>query len=273
MGFGGNSGSGSSRISESGDVAFNNLSGNDLFIYDTATGKWKNNRGIFMARRVWNGTSYPARISGTTNIFIGDTNPGGSMDAAQDLWANPNLTTLDTVATAATTQGSALNQGIKEVLGSTSVFIGSTELAKFDSDVTFSLLDTTYVPVLSLPPSYNRSLRAVITIPAGWNTMRFDVFWTHSSSSHTNTIRWNASVTVLDLTEQIPTSSTSSTSYTAAVNGVDPAKLWSTTLPTTLSVNPAGGLVSVAISRVGASSEDTFSNPISVLGIRLRKAS
>lgn len=46
--------------------------------------------------RLWDGDSYPARVAGATNLFLGPDDPGVAMDDASDFWLNPNFLTVGT---------------------------------------------------------------------------------------------------------------------------------------------------------------------------------
>lgn len=230
--------------------------------------------------RVKSGGSYPTRVAGVTNIFIGDTNPGAAMDSDVDVWANPDFTTIDTVVSQANTPSSALNTAIRDVSGGNSVWVSASDSHRPDTSLVL-LDDETgesgyvadlFVPVLSLPDGVGRGLYATVNMPPGWTTALFDIYWTHLSSSHAGNIRFNVGVHGLQLGETV--SSLNSVSYTAAADDIEPGQFTVSTVPTAIAVNPAGGPLTVRALRLAQLSTDTFTDKkVYMFGLRLRKAS
>jgi hypothetical protein len=230
--------------------------------------------------RVKSGGTYPARVAGTTNIFIGDTNPGAAMDTTVDVWANPAFTTIDTVVSQANTPSTALNTAIRNVSGGNSIWVSASDAHRPDTPLVMLSDETSqsgyiadlFVPVLALDDGVGRGLYAVVNTPPGWTTALFDIYWTHLSTSRTGNIRFNVGVHGLQLGEAV--SGLTSASYTAAANDIAPGQFTVSTVPTALAVNPAGGPLAVRALRLAQLSADTFdARKVYMFGLRLRKAS
>lgn len=226
-----------------------------------------------LVHRIKSGGVYPDRIEGMSNVFVGDTDPGVAMDANEDFWANPDFTTLSSVATSAATNGTALNTAIKDAVGG--VWFPAADAGYLDTGVTRSVLASGELMVLWFPTGVARSIRTVINIPSGWSTMYVDIYWTHDEATHAANIRWDAVISHLELGEQIPGSGTftQSANYVAAVNDIDDNEFTVTTVPTAMTVLPAGGPMGLRIQRTGSSGSDTFAGSVALIGVRLRKAS
>lgn len=256
--------------------------------YETDTGREKRGNGVdhwndlpytlppapLAVSRPKSGGTYPTRIAGAMNIFKGDTDPGLAMDPDKDLWANPNLTTLDSVAASAETNGTPLNLAIKSANNGNSLWVTAGDVGFLDADVTRGLLTSGGFPALFLPPALPRSMRTMVNLPAGWSSVWFDIYWTHQSASHAATIRWSAGIYPLVLSSDIPAeASVVDTRYTAAANEVDVNEFTVTTPTAPVSCNPSGGPTGLRIMRLGHLSTDTFTGAVALLGIRMRKAS
>ncbi|UDL16442.1 hypothetical protein SEA_ZOOMAN_201 [Microbacterium phage Zooman] len=222
-----------------------------------------NLKGTYLVYRIKSGSSYPARIPGAVNVFIGDTDPGLAM-AENDYWANPSATTIAAVAAAILDTGSDIRKAIQN----DSIYIPASDLwAEDGNTATPTILGTSPNQRFArvLPNNVVSRLFSGAKIPNTWNTIRVRPHWQHTTSSAVSgDVAWLFTVTSSPHTA----GTTSGTFYTdnSAQNVVSPNRSGAFALP-------LGGIYSIMIARNGTAGGDTFEYPIQLLGIEIIKES
>lgn len=216
--------------------------------------------GRYPVYRVWNGTSYPARAAGATNIFFGPTNPGGAMTSS-DFWANSNVVTMAAVAAALVDTGSDVRKAVEEP----SIYIPASAIQPENPDVILrgtrgSSPNQRFI--WTLPNSGVSRLFGGVRLPETWNKVKFRPHFQHIQASPTaGDVAWFASIT--------------SGPHTAGVGDTFYVPTGATDVDTfgdssTLTL-PSGRFASFAISRNASISGDTFEYPVQFLGVELVK--
>lgn len=137
-------------------------------------------KNVYTVYRVWDGAAYPARLDGALNIFFGPSDPGLAM-SEDDYWANPNVTTLDTVVDEAADPASDLYAAIQVAAAA----VQTVPIDLFDSGTT--LLKTVIgaapsrVVGYALPNSALPTVYGFARIPDGWDSVSLVFRWTTST--------------------------------------------------------------------------------------------
>jgi hypothetical protein len=227
-----------------------------------------NLKAVYTTYRVWNGAAYPARIPGSLNIFFGPTDPGLAM-AESDYWANPNVTTLDTVVAEALDSSSELYAAIQDAAAT----VQTVPIELFDSGST--ILKTVIgaapsrVVGYALPNAGLPALFGFARIPDGWDAVTLVFRWT------TSTVEAAASTNVRFFadTVAVPTNGAIGVgnrySGTVAIPISQTNKLFVENNATTV---VGGSGFSIAITRDAANAADTYVGDAIILDAWLVKA-
>ncbi len=134
----------------------------------------------YMVYRVWNGVEYPPRIAGALNCFVGASNPGLLM-SGNDIWANPDVTTLSAVAAAMANPASDLHKNtLKAVNTTVDLNIGPAV-----ADMVMGSYGTApnIIYAWDLVDSGTVSVRFTGKIPPDWNVATLRVWWIHETGT------------------------------------------------------------------------------------------
>lgn len=228
---------------------------------DTASATRTSLNNLFLVYRLYSGTSYPARVPGAVNVFLGPVDPGLAM-AAGDYWANPGLTTLPAVVAAVQDTGSDLRKAIQ----ADSIYVPVTDLVPEDSGVaTFTILGSSpnQRGGRVMPSTGVTRLLGGIKVPNTWVSFRVVPHWQHTTASPTaGNVGWTATVTRTPHTGGVNTGTfyTPNASQNITVSIASPAL-----------TPPAGGIYSFMVARNANAAEDTFEYPIQLLGVEFVK--
>lgn len=275
MGFNtGNGGNGNSPLSSSSDVAFSNPATNELLYYDANAAKWKNGlNGAFVRVRVWTGSSYPTRVAGASNLFIGPNDPGLAMNSTQDIWAGPS-TSLDTVTAAALNTNSSLFSAIQSTSGVTRRFISAAELAPIDnrpasfSNFSSNSNSSSGLPAWVFAPNAVSLVGTLIETPAGWSKVRVRLVWSHNASSTNGSVTWLVRGYAVPDGTVVDAGGTSIQANSAVP---DTRTIKSTALSNIADVDSNGDLVRINIARLG--NNDSFGDSAYLVGLWVERAS
>lgn len=230
-------------------------------IQDTASVTRDSLNDLYLTYRLWNGASYPARVAGTVNIFLGPTDPGLAMGVG-DYWANPGLTTLPAVIAAVQDTGSDLRKSIQ----ADSIYIPATGLIAEDSGVaTPAFLGTSpnRRVGITLPATGVTRLLGGVKLPNTWVSIRVVPHWQHTTASPTSgNVAWTSTFTRTPHTGGVDTGSfyVPNAAQNVTVSTASPAI-----------TPPAGGIYSFMVARNASATEDTFEYPVQLLGVEFVK--
>lgn len=149
-------------------------------------------KSIYPVFRLWNGSSYPARLPNALNIFIGP-NPGTL--TAPDIWAGDGVT-LDGIIAAVNDSGSDLGLAVRAAVTPTVLDLEATTFAPIDNrpatmgTLSASANSATLPPVWLFPDSTVTIVGRTVRIPVGWNAMRVWVHWSHNLTSPSGVVTW-----------------------------------------------------------------------------------
>lgn len=222
--------------------------------------------GLYLTYRLWNGTAYPTRVAGTVNIFLGPTDPGLAMGSG-DYWANPAVTTLDSVTAAILDTSTPAYSAVQTVTNGNSVTIPvhtrSGETVPYQSVG----ISGSGLYGWQLDESTDEGLSGDIRIPYGWNTARARIIFVTSAAGSGDVRFGRSAVIYRDGGSVVPIAETF---HTVAANAVGIVKSFQHIGDITLT---AYDHVNINIRRIGTSAADTLPVPIYVLGVRLDKVS
>ena len=227
---------------------------------------------INLAQRLYDGTEYPPRVEGRTNIFVGPADPGLGMDPDEDVWASPDATTLDTVTTAINDSSSLTHAAVQSNYASR-VFLSAAEMGAVDGRAgtlgTFSSSDLVAgVPCWLMSETGVHVAGGVVRIPPGWTGLRAIIYWSHTQASVSGNVNWSARVATLEGGTDLTSLGTYVTSSsTAAGSRIVVEK----NMNNVATIPPAGGLVRVTVSRIASSGADTFAASAGLIGIALER--
>ena len=227
---------------------------------------------INLAQRLHDGTTYPARIEGRTNLFIGPEDPGLAMDPDEDVWSSPDATTLDTVTTAINDSSSLTHAAVQSNYVSR-VFLGAAEMGAVDSRAgtlgTFSSSDLVAgVPCWLMSETGVHVAGGVVRIPPGWSGLRAIIYWSHTQASMSGNVNWSARVATLGGGTDLTSLGTYVTSSSTAMGS---RIVVEKNMNNVATVPPNGGLVRVTVSRIASSGADTFAASAGLIGIALER--
>lgn len=222
--------------------------------------------------RLWNGTTYPARVPGAMNIFFGPVHPGLLMDTAADYWANPAATTLAQVVAAFLDSSSTLVQAAET---RAKQLVEATRFAPIDNrPPTFTNLSPTVnstasAPAWSFADGVTSVVGALVAVPRGWYKVAFSVLTSTPVAAPSGGVRWNLRAAVVDID-----------GATNAAGSVFNVTAGMTAQNRLISATPTGdfaldgtkeNLIRLSIARLGGDGEDTFTNPALMLGMRMER--
>lgn len=218
-------------------------------------------KATYVVHRVKSGGSYPARIAGAMNLFIGDTDPGLAMSGS-DIWANPNNATYAGVAAAMLDTGS----DIRKAMQSESIFVSVAEMIPEDGTTPVTILGSSPDQRVArvMPNTGVSRLFGGIKFPNTWNTVRVKPHFQHNTPSATaGNVGWLLNMT----TTPFAAGSSTGTFYLAnsAMNTVGNG------MSTPVAI-PVGTGWSYMVARNGNAASDTFEYPVQFLGVEFIKA-
>lgn len=190
----------------------------------------------YVIRRVWDGTAYPRRVDGGTNIFIGPQDPGLSM-TSEDLWVMPASVTSSVE--------------LQTQPGSLKIYSYPFGTG---NDIVYGW---------GLPDTSNDGIRFNAEVPPNWTSVRFIAHWVEGSASG-GAARFSFSAKSLNA-EGIQSSNGTVVNRTS----VGPLKVNSLTL-SPLAVTP-GDSISGGLSRIATSSDDTIQGHIGIMGVKMER--
>lgn len=218
-------------------------------------------KSTYVVHRVKSGSSYPTRIAGAVNLFIGDTDPGLAM-AAGDVWANPDNATYAGVAAAMIDTGS----DIRKAMQSESIYVPVSAMIPEDTTTPVTILGSSPDQRVGrvMPNTGVSRLFGGIKFPNTWNTIRVKPHFQHNTPSATaGNVGWLLNMTTTPFTA----GSSTGTFYLAnsAMNIVGNGM----STPTAI---PVGTAWSFMVARNGNATLDTFEYPVQFLGVEFIKA-
>lgn len=170
--------------------------------------------GLYAVYRVWNAatSTYPARVAGASNIFIGPSDPGLAMDAQKDVWADPRNTTIDDVVAQMRASGSELRAAARSAVTDLAFTMnpGASTVASQRFGTTPNDLQ-----LLALESAAVSSVQFNGRFPSDWQVATVKAFWLHAAGS--GTARLEFAFRVVDTTGVV---NTYSTKQTYSTNGV-----------------------------------------------------
>lgn len=220
---------------------------------------------LFPVYRVWDGSAYPDRVPGTSNIFIGPVDPGLLMDLDDDTWANPDAATMADVVAAMGATGSALYAATQSVIDSRDVNLALTPAS---GSVVLATVGTqpAIAVVQSIPKGGTNSVRLTGRIPRGWNTAALRYRWMSLAGS--GDARLNTYYSLARTGVMSAFSFTTTTQYTAAAVNTPVQVTFGSAIPVT-----PGDMFNGSITRVSDSSNDTLTGAIGILDAWLERLS
>ncbi|UGS27569.1 hypothetical protein K8F61_05110 [Microbacterium resistens] len=221
--------------------------------------------GDYPVKRVWDGTAYPARVPGATNLFIGPVDPGLAM-TSDDVWADPAVTTIAEVVAAILDPSSAMRAAIQTAVVAPSVSIPLT-LRNGES--------AQYTVVNGIPGFYGwncpqgaqNRLAGTVKIPQGWNTAAVRIFYIPAVSGSGNLRLARAGVAYKS---GAPVRTFGVSTNTLVVGPIDSVS--SHVVSGSLDVTDMDE-ISIEVQRTGNSTSDTFAAAIFILSARLERLS
>lgn len=221
---------------------------------------------LYPVYRLWDGAQYPEHVDGALNIFVGSVDPGLDMQPG-DLWANPDVVTLDDVTLAVLETGNPLRVAIANlvsadvvnlrhiIVGGTST-VGVTVGAEPNSQAGHSLQKATS----------NQAIKFSGTIPKGWHSARFCFSWiTDAAAVGESRLRIYNSV--------VASNSVPRNGFTTVSNRESPAPGYSKTeVINTIQVNQ-NDVFQATILRLAGSSTDTLEGGTIITSAWLERAS
>lgn len=269
MGFNSGSGSGGGSVAGSSDVALSNPANNNVLTYDTTTSKWKNAvaPAATVKPLVWNGSAYPTRTAGITNIFVGAQDPGLAMNATSDVWAAPT-TTLDSVVAAMQDTSSDLFAATMTAAAANRIRLDLSPLS--GSSITRVAIGDSpnRLAGWELQDSLSSVLFAQQPVPMTWNTARVRIRWTRTAGTNNTNARLFCDIAPYTATAGATNGVQSQTS--SSIPGVKLLK--SDAFSSSAALTPGEG-ISVFLGRLGAAGSDTFDDSIYIVDAWLEKLS
>lgn len=218
--------------------------------------------GSFLNYVAWTGSTYPPRVAGAVNVFIGPVDPGLSM-SGNDLWTNPDTATMSEIIAAMLDSSSPLYQATRATLPATVQPMQTHQGANLIEQ--FGTAHPALVWAPALQKGGTNGIRVTGRIPDGWGSARFCYRFIHDAPSGT-AVRLNSYFTVAG-EYGIEVSYTTTTDIT----GVNRMRLRTVSIP---GVAGSGGqLFSGAIVRLSDASTDTVAGPVGITDAWLERTS
>lgn len=209
---------------------------------------------------MWDGSAYPPRREGQSNLFIGGPDPG-LLAEPEDFWANPDSTTIAEVVSEAEDPSSDLYKAMLDIADrgviipmrllapATLVAIGASPNRIFGT---------------TIPDTVSTVAYGVTPVPPGWNTARVRYQWVRTAAG-SGAVRLSMDATpVVDGSAPTTGASVTSDVAVAAVNVIEE------TFGPTVTVT-AFTSVSVTFGRIGSSGSDTFAGDIYLVNAMLER--
>lgn len=227
--------------------------------------------------RLWDAVEeeYPAPIDGALNVFIGPVDPG-VLAPAGSRWLRSDAVNVATVAAAVLDPTSPLNTAVQIASRPDSMFIAAADMAAVGTVVPTAASIGGAAPFLSgwlYGTASNGRAQGLIRTPKGWNSARVSVLFSHDVAAPTGAIRWE-----LSLAEIAAGASFKNATPTRFGTGAVGAQYVVSSAALIESgggvpVNPAGGIARLSITRRVDSAENTFANPVLLIGVTLERMS
>lgn len=217
----------------------------------------------YPVKRVWTGSAYPARVPGAVNLFIGPVDPGLAM-TADDVWANPDLTTVAEVVAAILDPSHAAFAAVRAVADVTAVSV-PVAVRSGDAATLKNASGSGEFYGFECANGATTVLGGSIPVPRGWKTANVRVrFYVPSSSSggdvrlaRAAALHTHDAAPVLISEAQATVTPTVGATRVSTLGGV---------------IDLAGHTtISVSVRRAGTTGTDTMANPIYILGVDLGK--
>lgn len=218
--------------------------------------------GLVMFYRMWDpvALTYPPRIPGAVNVFLGPIRPELGVMQDQDRWENPDVVTLAQVVAAMGDPNSPLQKATKKILPQESVpldvYLMTSSVGSFGS----AAPDLIWAPQLA--KGGTNGVRFGGRAPAGWGGARLTYKWLHDASTGT-VARLN--------TYYAASSETGITGSFTTTQNYTQTRMRQMDMPFTGTPIVAGDYVSGAIVRLSDSTDDTIAGPIGILQPRLER--
>lgn len=217
--------------------------------------------------RVWNGTAYPSRVDGSTNIFFGETDPGLLM-GPEDFWALTDSTTLETIISEATDATSELFTAIQTATTGNSVdlplFVSNVDPAPYkNAGVAGSAMCG-----FEMSATVTGALFANVTIPYGWNNARIRLYYYIPAAAGAGDVRAASSATPYKANAAPGATVVTSNTIIAPVVGQVGSVLLTNDIPVTGMTQ-----LSIQLRRDGGSGVDTLNSVVYYLSARLERMS
>lgn len=230
--------------------------------------------GKYIVHRVWNGVSYPARIAGAVNAFIGPDDPGLAM-SENDFWARDDYVTLAQIASELANPASPVAVSAFANAVPDSIFLTAEDFAPIDSrPATKSNYDPTgtaiSAPAWFFDNGVQRYVGTIFQVPKGWNSAYLELLFAHNSAAAVaGNISFYARMGSVDVGSNI---GTVPAGETVAVNAAAQKVIQKTThmLAAPAAVS-ASRLMKITIARNG--NTDTFAYPTGLIGVLVKRAS
>lgn len=247
---------------------------------DSATRAALNESWAVVRRYNSSSGSYPARIADASNIFFGSADPGLLMQDG-DYWANPESTTLATVAGAMLDPSSALYKRVMTAIVSAATNKASQLYAAIQANVSPFIDMQMHTEVSALSPAAKTfgsgssavygyelpkgastsSIRFNGRIPTDWARARLHAYWVNASGS--GDVRLGRSFRMIDSTGVCGERTSTGAFTTAGALRMNDA---------VATFDVIGGTrVSGSISRISQGAEDTLTESIGIIGVALER--
>lgn len=231
---------------------------------------------LYPVYRMWDDVAgtYPERVPGAANWFIGPVSPGLAMDPESDRWENPDGTTLDEIVAEVQDVTSPLNAAVRTAATPERIEFRAMDLAPVDNrPTTMGTLAGAAnlamgVPVLLFGDNTVQVAGTPWRTPVGWSACRVYVDWGHNVNPVTTPqVSWQARIvgygngTDLTVTTGLQT--------LAQVDTTPPAvkTVKRFLISGNFTLDPAGSEVRVAISRLAT----TFGGPVGLFKLIMER--
>lgn len=236
---------------------------------------------LYPVYRVWDAVAntYPPRVAGVVNIFVGP-NPGLLMQDA-DLWADPNLIAIDDVTAAMSTVGSPLRTVTQSFVTPASLFIPASDFVAVDNRAAGAFKPFSAANVSAgtsgwfFPKTENPYVSAIVRIPDGWNTASVRLYLSHTTAAPDGVCVWRVRVqpfAVGGALQVTPSGMSFVRSYTPGASRViDQSGPFSTAINAAALADSR--LYMVVVNRQITDAADTTTHPIALIGAELTRLS
>lgn len=231
---------------------------------------------LYPVRLLWDPVTetYPDRVPGAVNFFLGGPYPGLAMDPAVDYWVNPDGATIDEIIAEIQDVSSPLRAAVKTATTPEVVEFSAMDLAPVDNrPPTLGTLSGAAnlamgVPVMLFADNLVQVAGAPWRTPVGWSAARVYIDWGHNVSPvGTPSVSWQARLvgyghgTDLSVTPGLQT--------LAQVDSAPPAvkTVKRFLIAGNFTLDPAGAEVRIAISRLSTA----FGGPVGLIKLIMER--